>query len=556
MGAESSSLQCVTSLNDSLDKIEKRLFTIEDLILHHQQTAAINDSIFISGVKIKVNNNVNLLCGPIIASVTATDLSVLLEVDADAFIQFVIFQKNESLLTKDRYFNQCEFPLKKETPKMCKITDLEPGNEYIIYLGGFSEKSIYCNYLQIKTLPSTVINPKNTQEHLEFIVYNPDFLLNKEMEKRFVEQFIVSSANESKPINIDKSSSSHTGKAGKTTCIIQKFSFQSLISFFQHQIIELLQYLHDSNFEKEKLSEKLIYLEKVLREFFRNYFNGNSKQVQSTFKEENLKGANIQHILNRFTMQIFLVSSYDDDLSKLLLDILVAMTGSYVPPSSSASGTAGSTTLLPVGGAGSPSFASPMTASPSKANLVTSPPLSPNPKNQTTNSNNNSTANLKKVSSAASFSTAGTAIGTNNQTVAGKQGSLFGMEENNNSFLTNLYSSVVDERRTNTERSYMELINQLKDLDYLFLSMIARMIRRVTWIYLRQLWDPNYEEMIEMDRQREAQLRQIFWLRRESVCKMIFKAKLNKFSHSANTIVSFVSLICCSLSLIIDSFYF
>ena len=53
MGAESSSLLAIESLNSTLTNIEKKLGVIEDVHIHHERTICHDNVVIVSGKRIK-----------------------------------------------------------------------------------------------------------------------------------------------------------------------------------------------------------------------------------------------------------------------------------------------------------------------------------------------------------------------------------------------------------------------------------------------------------------------------------------------------------------------
>jgi hypothetical protein len=417
MGAESSSLQAVGLLNESLDTIEKRLFNIEDLILHHNQTVSIDNSIFISGVRVLVNPLVNIICGPVISSITENSLSVLLEIDQDCMISFSFFHKSYGLLTKDRFIRTETFQLLKYQPKLCIIKDLEPESTYLCYLGNIPQEKIYSTFLQFTTL-----SLEKQSNNLElFTIDSNDLIYHEDISKAFLSKYIHT--NDGNPLisltssmippssSASSSSSTSTGEINNrlltssldtkhktpsetTKAIVQTFSYSSIIPLFRLQIIELMQFSRDTTFDSSYLLEKLIIFEKEFKLFFQNLFNHSI----------------LQNELNRFSMQIFLNSS-NNDISKLFIELLYSLA------------------------------------------LPKKPSLSPNKEKSAGKRKSSSVGPISSIANQSAISTG------------------------ENTFLQNLYSSVVDERRIQSEIAYVEIENQLKELDHLFLSLIARLIR-------------------------------------------------------------------------------
>ena len=63
MGAESSSLQAIESLNDTLSNLERKLGVIEDVHLHHERTICHDNTVIVSGKQIVSNPGVEIVVG-------------------------------------------------------------------------------------------------------------------------------------------------------------------------------------------------------------------------------------------------------------------------------------------------------------------------------------------------------------------------------------------------------------------------------------------------------------------------------------------------------------
>jgi hypothetical protein len=159
MGVESSSLQCVESLNDTLDKIENRLLTIEDLYLHHDASFTLNDNICVSGKTIICNSTVNLVLGPIIGLVTSTSIRLMVEVDCDSMVDFNIFQSDEIFASK-RHFISVQQHAKRGEPLVITLRNLKSSCNYCIYIGGIKREQALKFVARVTTLSDDLQNVK------------------------------------------------------------------------------------------------------------------------------------------------------------------------------------------------------------------------------------------------------------------------------------------------------------------------------------------------------------------------------------------------------------
>lgn len=91
MGAETSTLQSIESLNATLSDIENKLGVVEDIHLHHERNICQDDSVVLSGKIIKCNSSVSLNVGPVIGLLGQRSVRILVETNRDAEITFNVF---------------------------------------------------------------------------------------------------------------------------------------------------------------------------------------------------------------------------------------------------------------------------------------------------------------------------------------------------------------------------------------------------------------------------------------------------------------------------------
>lgn len=153
MGADSSTLQSIESLNSTLEDIEKKLFVIEDVHLHHERTIAHDDSVLISGKKISCRSGVRLLCGPILGTIGSSFARLLVEVDCDSDLTLNVFVSDARLMCS-RYSCSITLAARKNVPIATKITHLLPGTNYCVYIGGITPAECVTSYASFQTLPN------------------------------------------------------------------------------------------------------------------------------------------------------------------------------------------------------------------------------------------------------------------------------------------------------------------------------------------------------------------------------------------------------------------
>lgn len=151
MGADSSTLKSIESLNATLDGIEKKLFVIEDVHIHHERVISQDDSIIISGKMIQCRSGVKLLCGPVLGTYGTDFARILVEVDCDGDITLNVFNVDNSLMST-RYCFTATMYIQKHVPICVHLSDLQPDTQYDIYIGGISAKETVSNYISVHTL--------------------------------------------------------------------------------------------------------------------------------------------------------------------------------------------------------------------------------------------------------------------------------------------------------------------------------------------------------------------------------------------------------------------
>lgn len=95
MGAESSTLQSIESLNQTLSDIERKLGIVEDIHLHHERNIFCDDGVVVSGRLIKCNANVHLRIGPILGLIGQNFARVLIETNVDTCVSWNLFEVDD-----------------------------------------------------------------------------------------------------------------------------------------------------------------------------------------------------------------------------------------------------------------------------------------------------------------------------------------------------------------------------------------------------------------------------------------------------------------------------
>ena len=165
MGADSSTLKSIESLNATLDGIEKKLFVIEDVHIHHERVISQDDSIIISGKMIYCRSGVRLLCGPVLGTYGTDFARILVEVDCDGDITLNVFNVDNNLMST-RYCFTATIYMQKYVPICVHLSDLQSDTQYDIYIGGISAKETVSNYVSVHTLSV------NITSHRDLLAFN------------------------------------------------------------------------------------------------------------------------------------------------------------------------------------------------------------------------------------------------------------------------------------------------------------------------------------------------------------------------------------------------
>lgn len=164
MGADSSTLQSIESLNSTLNDIEKKLFVIEDVHLHHERTISHDDAVLISGKKIVCRSGVHVLCGPVLGLIGTQFARILVEVDEDSELTFNVFITDNHLICT-RFAFSMNLSVKRNIPSSLQIENLLPNTNYTVYIGGITPIETINNYVTFQTMP-------NETENIRMILLN------------------------------------------------------------------------------------------------------------------------------------------------------------------------------------------------------------------------------------------------------------------------------------------------------------------------------------------------------------------------------------------------
>lgn len=153
MGAESSTLQSVESLNQTLLNVEQRLFDIENFHLHHERNVTLENQLFICGKSIRCNSHVNLVIGPVLGVVNASNARILIEVNTKTELECHLFKQVESF-TENRYYKSFSFDIIGNKPYCMVLDNLDQDTLYLAYIGGIKQEDVVYNVVQFYTSSS------------------------------------------------------------------------------------------------------------------------------------------------------------------------------------------------------------------------------------------------------------------------------------------------------------------------------------------------------------------------------------------------------------------
>ena len=145
MGAESSSLQAIESLNSTLGDIERKLGVIEDVHLHHERTICEDNMVLVSGKRIASDPNTELVVGPVLGLITQDSVRILVEADNTTTLTVHFFLMDE-LHTEARFVSGDVFEVKANVPIAKTFTQLKPETHYAVYIGGCKGENTLMDY--------------------------------------------------------------------------------------------------------------------------------------------------------------------------------------------------------------------------------------------------------------------------------------------------------------------------------------------------------------------------------------------------------------------------
>eukprot|EP00981_Chlorochromonas_danica_P012360 scaffold4845_cov159-Ochromonas_danica.AAC.12 len=165
MGAQNSVVRSIESLSCSLNDLEKRLYEIESIELHHEAGYISSSALHISGKMIPCNSNVRLLVGPILGFIGTEVCRILVEVDHETTLSLNVFRKNYSALHFNRFVRTFHLKVPNCCPVAFTITDLDPESEYEVYIGGVCFEDAVKSLVSFTTLSPNLSNLRSYIVH-------------------------------------------------------------------------------------------------------------------------------------------------------------------------------------------------------------------------------------------------------------------------------------------------------------------------------------------------------------------------------------------------------
>lgn len=258
MGADSSTLSHIESLNSTLSELEKKMFYMEDFVLHHERTIAKDNVVLISEKMIQGRVGVNLVVGPVIGTIGADFVRIMVEVDRDTVLTFNIFERSfdEQLI----YLYSTELTACKGTPIARTLPGLRPNVEYCVYLGG-----IDCS--QIITACATFMTLSKTPQCPRFL-----FLHNTRVDKTVSKDFSLwKDVYDSFPMVANSKPSAEVDQL-PIRFIVHLGNLVSVEPIFKDKTLSILDLLLREDVDSLRVVEQFNEMENSIRQLYRDAF--------------------------------------------------------------------------------------------------------------------------------------------------------------------------------------------------------------------------------------------------------------------------------------------
>mmetsp|Transcript_24746 Transcript_24746/g.33997 ORF Transcript_24746/g.33997 Transcript_24746/m.33997 type:complete len:1591 (-) Transcript_24746:85-4857(-) len=175
MGAESSTLQGIESLNSSLLEMKQKLDAVENAHVHlgnslnndMSDILHMDTKVIAHGQSIWCRESINLVVGPVIGLVLCNSVRILVEVNLDAKICCYVYKRETITVHTDapkgvesssryQYVKKSSMLLTSYVPMAISIEDLIPNSFYLIYIGGIRSSDTVEKYASFRTPPAAV----------------------------------------------------------------------------------------------------------------------------------------------------------------------------------------------------------------------------------------------------------------------------------------------------------------------------------------------------------------------------------------------------------------
>jgi hypothetical protein len=275
MGAESSSLQAIESLNSTLSGIEKKLGVIEDVHLHHERTICHDNVAIVSGKQIKCYPDVQLTVGPVVGLISQTSVRILVETNANVELTFHFFLFDE-LHTDSRFIFQSSLNCKANMPNAKTFDGLMPDKKYVVYIGGCSTQCALLKYASFRTLPrsESTESPRVLFTHSGRVdrVVPGEVNLWQEVQKRvMITNLADSSATAAAAATAAAKKSGNN--SGAVHMVFHLGNFLDVDGIIRSRVIELLDVFTRDDAKIEGWEQLMHETEECVRDAYRTAFN-------------------------------------------------------------------------------------------------------------------------------------------------------------------------------------------------------------------------------------------------------------------------------------------
>lgn len=91
MGADTSTLHSIESLNQSLDDLTNKLKSIEILQCKNERIVSLDNKVYVADKEISCRPDIQLIVGPVVGLIGTNFSRILIEINEEADISFFVF---------------------------------------------------------------------------------------------------------------------------------------------------------------------------------------------------------------------------------------------------------------------------------------------------------------------------------------------------------------------------------------------------------------------------------------------------------------------------------